>query len=215
MKESFEQKKKRAVKILSRLKKIYPDVKTALHFANPLEILVATILSAQCTDERVNKVTSGLFKKYRTARDYAKADPQKFEQEIRSTGFYKSKTKSILNAAKAICDRFSGEVPNRMEDLVTLPGVGRKTANVVLGNAFGIPGIAVDTHMIRLNRRFGLTEAEDAVKIEFELMELIPKKEWTDYSHRVIHHGRVRCFARKPDCAHCEIRDICPSAGKV
>jgi endonuclease-3 len=215
MSESLEQKKKRASKIFLRLRKANPGAKIALHFSNPLELLVATILSAQCTDKRVNMVTPALFKKYRHAEDYANANPKVFEQEIRSTGFYQNKTKSILGCCKEIVKRFGGKVPNRMEDLVTLPGVGRKTANVILGNAFGIPGLVCDTHMIRVNQRLGLTKNTDAVKIEFDLMELVPKKAWTQYSHLIIHHGRSRCFARKPDCPHCEIRDLCPFPDKT
>ena len=214
MNESLAQKKKRVLQISRRLRKAYPDARCALHFSNPLELLVATILSAQCTDKRVNLVTPEVFKKFKTAKDYAAADPKKFEERIHSTGFYKNKAKSILGAAKAIAERFNGKVPNRIEDLVTLPGVGRKTANVVLGNAFGIPGLTVDTHMIRLNGRLGLTKHTDAVKIERDLMEIVPEKDWTLYSHLIIFHGRNRCFARKPDCPRCEIRDLCPSAGK-
>lgn len=215
MKETPAAKKKRALKIIGRLKKAHPDAKCALHFSNSLELLVAVILSAQCTDKRVNMVTPGLFKKYRTAGDYAAADPGTFEGEIRSTGFYRNKAKNIVACGGEIAARHGGKVPNTMEELVKLPGIGRKTANAVLGNAFGIPGLCVDTHMIRLNRRLALTKEGDPVKIEFDLMPVVPKKEWTLYSHLIIHHGRVRCFARKPDCPHCEIRDLCPSAGKV
>lgn len=214
MKELLEQKKSRAAKIMKRLAKAYPDAKCALDFSNPLELLVATILSAQCTDKRVNMVTPALFKRYKTVEEFAGADPNELQGLIRSTGFYKNKAKNILGAAKGIVERFSGEVPARQEDLVSLPGVGRKTANVVLGSFFGIPGLTVDTHMIRLNNRLGLTQYQDAVKIEFELMTIIPQKEWSNYSHWIIHHGRQRCFARKPDCPNCEIRDLCPSAGK-
>ena len=215
MPESLEQKKKRALKIIAKLGKTNPNPKCALTFSNPLELLVATILSAQCTDKRVNMVTPAVFKKYPKAEDYAKANPAEFEGHIRSTGFYKNKTKNILGAAKEIVNRFSGRVPDCLEDLVTLPGVGRKTANVVLGNAYATPGLTVDTHMIRLNRRLGLTRNVDPVKIEYDLMKIVPQKLWTDYSHLIIHHGRNRCFARKPDCPGCEIRDLCPSAGKA
>jgi len=211
MKESSEQKKARVKKIIARLHKAYGPGKCALQHSNPLELLVAVILSAQCTDKRVNLVTPALFKKYRRPEDYAKADGKTFEEEIRSTGFYKNKAKSILGAARVIVEKHKGRVPQTMEELVELPGVGRKTANAVLGNAFGIPGICVDTHMIRINRRLGLTQNTDPVKIEFDLMPLLPKKDWTNYSHLIIHHGRVRCFARKPDCAHCAINDLCPS----
>ncbi len=215
MPESLEQKKKRALKIIAKLGKTNPNPKCALNFSNPLELLVATILSAQCTDKRVNMVTPAVFKKYPKAEDYAKANPAEFEGHIRSTGFYKNKTKNILGAAKEIVNRFAGRVPDRLEDLVTLPGVGRKTANVVLGNAYATPGLTVDTHMIRLNRRLGLTRNVDPVKIEYDLMKIVPQKLWTDYSHLIIHHGRNRCFARKPDCPGCEIRNLCPSAGKA
>lgn len=215
MKESVEQKKSRVKKIISRLKKAYGPVGCALHFSNPMELLVAVILSAQCTDKRVNLVTPEIFKKYRKPEDYAQADPKVFEGEIHSTGFYKNKAKNIIAAAKEILAKHDGKVPNTMEALVELPGVGRKTANAVLGNAYHVPGICVDTHMIRLNQRLGLTKHADPVKIEFDLMEIVPKKEWTDYSHLIIHHGRVRCFARKPDCPRCAINDLCPCAFKA
>ena len=215
MRESNEQKKSRASKIVSRLRKAYPNAKCALNFSNPLELLVATILSAQCTDKRVNLVTPAIFKKYHTAKNYADADPSEFENLVRTTGFYKNKAKNILGAAKQIAERFKGQVPNRLEDLVTLPGVGRKTANVILGNAYDTPGLTVDTHMIRLNRRLGLTRNTDPVKIERDLMTIVPQKIWTLYSHLIIHHGRARCAARKPDCAGCEIRELCPSCDKI
>ena len=197
--------------MIVRLRKAYGPGECALNFSNPLELLVAVILSAQCTDKRVNLVTPSVFKKYPSVRDYAKADPKIFEQEIRSTGFYKNKAKNILASAKTIGKKYGGRVPQTMEELVKLPGVGRKTANAILGNAYGIPGICVDTHMIRVNQRLGLTRNLDPVKIEFDLMPLVPKKEWTDYSHLIIHHGRVRCYARKPDCPHCAVNDLCPS----
>lgn len=200
---------------MRRLEKAYPDTACALHFQSPWELLVATVLSAQCTDKLVNRVTPALFERYPTVRAFAAAAPQDVQEAIHSTGFYRNKTKNILGAAQAVLARFGGEVPARMEDLVTIPGVGRKTANVILGNAFGIPGIAVDTHMIRINRLLGLTPHADPVKIESDLMALVPRKDWTRYSHRIIHHGRVRCFARRPDCSHCEIRSLCPSAEKV
>lgn len=196
--------------MLRFLRKAYPGLRCAIHFSNPWELLVATILSAQCTDKMVNKVTPVLFKKYPDIRSVADAVPKDFEKDIRSTGFYKNKTKNILASAREVLDRFGGKVPARMEDLVTLPGVGRKTANVILGNAFGIPGISVDTHMMRINRLLGLTQHTDPVKIEFDLMALVPHKDWTAYSSLIIHHGRVRCFARRPDCLHCEILKFCP-----
>ncbi len=215
MNETVEQKKKRVQAIIRRLLKTNPHPKCALDFTNPLELLVATILSAQCTDKRVNRVTPALFKKYGRAQDYANADPKVFGEEIRSTGFYQNKAKNIMGACREIVKRFGGKVPKRLEDLVTLPGVGRKTANVVLGNAFEIPGLTVDTHMIRLNQRLGLTKNADPVKIEFDLMKIVPQRQWTDYSHLIIYHGRNRCFARKPDCPNCEIRDLCPFPHKT
>lgn len=201
--------------IFLRLRKAYPDIRCALYFGTPWELLVATVLSAQCTDKLVNRVTPALFKKYPNLRAFAAAFPGTVEKMIRSTGFYRNKAKNILGAAKTVLEKFGGKVPARMEDLITIPGVGRKTANVILGNAFGIPGIPVDTHMIRINRLLKATRHSDPVKIEFDLMKLVPEKDWTLYSHLIIHHGRVRCFARRPDCWHCEIQDLCPSAYKV
>jgi len=215
MKEVFSEKKKRAYVIFRRLRKTYPGIRCALNFSTPWELLVATVLSAQCTDKLVNQVTPALFKKYPSMRSFAAADTKEVEKAVRSTGFYRNKTKSILGAAKAVLERFAGKVPARMEDLITIPGVGRKTANVILGNAFGVPGVAVDTHMIRINRLLELTSYSDPVKIEFDLMKLIPRKYWTLYSHLIIHHGRVCCFARRPDCVQCVIRGLCPSAGRT
>lgn len=215
MKEILKAKKNRARSILRRLKRIYPGVRCALRFKTPWELLVATVLSAQCTDKLVNRVTPALFKRFPTVRAFAAAGPRDVQKMIRSTGFYRNKAKNILGASKAVLERFGGKVPARMEELVTIPGVGRKTANVILGNAFGIPGIPVDTHMIRINRLLGLTRHKDPVKIECDLMGWVPEKDWTLYSHLVIHHGRARCFARRPDCAHCEIRSLCPSRGKA
>jgi len=214
MKETFQNTKKRLAKIFRRLQRVYPDAVCALYFRTPWELLVATVLSAQCTDKLVNQVTPALFQRYPGVRSFAIARPCDVETMIHSVGFYRNKTKNILGAAVAILERFGGEVPSRMEDLVTIPGVGRKTANVVLGNAFGIPGIAVDTHMIRVNRRLGLTRNTDPVKIERDLMVLVPRKDWIEYSHLIIHHGRARCVARKPDCPHCEIKSLCPFADK-
>ncbi|HQB12013.1 MAG TPA: endonuclease III [Candidatus Omnitrophota bacterium] len=214
MKETLEKKKRRASSIVRRLRKTYPDVRCALHFSNPWELLVATILSAQCTDKRVNKVTPVLFKKYPKISDYAGARVGQLESIIRSTGFYRNKAKNIIRAARVILAKFEGEVPRTMESLITIPGVGRKTANVVLGNAFGIPGISVDTHMIRLNRLLGFTRHTDPVKIEFDLMQIVPRRDWTLFSSLVIRHGRTRCPARRPDCPHCEIARQCASAGK-
>ena len=215
MKETLAAKKKRMRAIFLRLRKAYPDIRCALYFWTPWELLVATVLSAQCTDKLVNRVTPALFKKYPNLRAFAAASPGTVEKMIRSTGFYRNKAKNILGAAKTVLEKFGGKVPARMEDLITIPGVGRKTANVILGNAFGIPGIPVDTHMIRINRLLKATRHSDPVKIEFDLMKLVSEKDWTLYSHLIIHHGRVRCFARRPDCWHCEIQDLCPSAYKV
>jgi len=201
----------RVKKVLPVLKKTYPEARTALNFRNPLELLIATILSAQCTDARVNMVTKEVFKKYKSARDWAKADIKEIESDIKSTGFYRNKAISIKNGCAAIIERFDGEVPDTMEELLNLPGVGRKTANVVLGNAFGKPAIACDTHVIRLSRRLRLSENSDAVKLEFDLAEIVPKKDWTMFSHMLILHGRQYCGARKPDCENCPISRYCPS----
>jgi endonuclease-3 len=202
----------RVREILPILGKIYPGARTALNFKNPLELLIATILSAQCTDVRVNMVTGEVFKKYKSAVDWAKADIKEIESDIKSTGFYRHKATSIKSACAEIIERFDSRVPDTMEELVTLPGVGRKTANVVLGNAFGMPAIACDTHVIRLSRRLGLSENSDAVKLEFDLAEIVPKKSWTLFSHLLIFHGRNVCRARKPDCENCQISKYCPSA---
>ncbi|MFH0985578.1 MAG: endonuclease III [Candidatus Omnitrophota bacterium] len=210
MRETLIDKKNRAGAIFRRLRRAYPEAQCALFFRTPWELLVATVLSAQCTDKCVNQVTPSLFKEYPSVQVFAAADPGEVEKAIRSTGFFRNKTRSILGAAQVILERWGGEVPARMEDLITIPGVGRKTANVILGNAFGVPGIPVDTHMIRINRLLELTRHMDPVKIELDLMELLPKRNWTLYSHRIIHHGRARCLARRPDCPHCEIRDLCP-----
>ena len=192
------------------LKKEYPDVECSLNFSNPLELLVATILSAQCTDERVNKVTPLLFKKYKTAKDYSKANLEKFMEEIHSTGFYKNKSKNIIGAARIIVEKFEGKVPDSMEKIITLPGVARKTGNVVLGNAFGIAsGIVVDTHIKRLSYRIGLTKNTNPEKVEKDLIELIPKKDWIDFAHRLVKHGRQVCIARKPDCDNCGMKSFC------
>lgn len=202
----------RVKKIWPILKKTYPDAKIALNFGNPLELLIATILSAQCTDVRVNIVTKDLFKKYKSAKDWANADLKQIESDIKSTGFYHNKGVSIKRACTAISDKLGGKVPDTMEKLVGLPGVGRKTANVVLGNAFGVPGIVCDTHVIRLSRRLGLSENTDAVKLEFDLGEIVPKKNWTKFSDLLIFHGRNICKAPKPDCQNCPISKYCPAA---
>jgi endonuclease-3 len=191
----------------------YPDAHCELDFRTPLELLVATILSAQSTDVRVNMVTPALFAAYPDAAAYAAADRGRLEEMIHSTGFFRNKTASITGMATALCERFGGEVPKRLTELVTLPGVGRKTANVVLGNAFGIPGITVDTHVARLSKRFGWTEADDPDRIEAELGAIFPRRDWTMLSHRLIWHGRRLCFARKPACGVCPLADLCPSFG--
>ncbi|MCL4234142.1 MAG: endonuclease III [Deltaproteobacteria bacterium] len=203
--------KKRATKIWAILKEDYPAAECALRFRQPLDLLVATILSAQCTDERVNQVTTSLFKTYNTARDYANADIGELEDAIRSTGFFRNKAKNIQAMAKKLVEEFRGEVPRTLDELVTLPGVGRKTANVVLGNAFGVPGITVDTHLGRLSRRMGFTEHDDPVKVEFDLMDLIPRDDWTHFSHAMIWHGRRVCASRRPNCAECRVGKLCPS----
>jgi len=204
---------RRARRINRELAALYPDAHCELDFTNPLELLVATILSAQTTDRRVNMITPVLFAKYRTAADYAGADRAEVEQIIESTGFFRAKTTSLIGLGQALCDRFGGEVPGRLADLVTLPGVGRKTANVVLGNAFGVPGITVDTHFGRLAQRFGWTQQSDPVKIEHEVGDLVPKAEWTMLSHRLIWHGRRVCHSRKPACGACGIAALCPAFG--
>lgn len=207
--------KEKISKIINLLKKEYPDAHIALKFSNPLELLVATVLSAQCTDVTVNRVTTALFKKYKTAKDYANADTKEFEQDIRSTGFYHNKAKNIINAAKLIVERYSGRVPDTMERLITLPGVARKTANIVLFNAFNkIEGIAVDTHVRRLSQRLTLTENEDPEKIEQDLMTLIPKGMWGKFSYLLIDHGRKICIAKMPLCPKCVLRNLCPSFRK-
>ena len=205
--------KQKTGKIISRLKKRYPDAKCSLNFKNPLELLIATVLSAQCTDERVNKVTKDLFRKYKTAKDYAGARPGVLEDDIRSTGFYKNKTRSIINCCKKITQNHGGSVPATLDELVQLDGIGRKTANVILGNVFDTPGITVDTHVKRVSNRLGLTENQDPVKIEYDLMVLVPQKEWTHFSHLIIFHGRNTCMARKPLCGECVIESYCPKVG--
>ncbi len=199
--------------IIAELRRLYPDAKTSLNFSNPLELLVATQLSAQSTDERVNMVTADLFKKYRRVEDYATVSQEELERDIRSTGFYHNKAKNIRAAAQRILTNYGGEVPRTMEDLLTLPGVGRKTANLVLGNAFGIvEGIVVDTHVGRLARRFGWTTNEDPVKVEQDLMRIIPREDWLHLPYLLICHGRAICIARKPLCAQCTLVPLCPSA---
>ena len=215
MRESRDAKRARARKIIGALKKAYPDAKIALNFGNPLELLVATILSAQCTDERVNQVTPALFKRYTTARDYARADAAELEEQIRSTGFYRAKTRSIIAMAKGLVEKHGGEVPRSRAELVALPGVGLKTANVVLGNAYGGQAIAVDTHVFRVTQRLGLARSGDPDEIHDQLSDVLPQKEWTFTTHLIQAHGRRCCFARKPLCPACPIRTLCPWPGKT
>jgi endonuclease-3 len=205
---------RRARRINKVLAETYPDAHCELDFTNPLELVVATVLSAQSTDKGVNLVTPALFRHYRTAEDYAGADRATLETEIKSTGFFRAKTNSLIGLGQALVERYDGEVPARLEDLVTLPGIGRKTANVVLGNAFDIPGITVDTHFGRLARRFGWTAETDPVKVEHEVGPLFPKREWTILSHRLIFHGRRVCHSRKPACGVCPVAHWCPSYGE-
>jgi endonuclease-3 len=205
---------RRARRVNRELALLYPDAHCELDFTSPLELLVATILSAQTTDRRVNMVTPKLFAKYRTAADYAAADRAEMETMIQSTGFFRAKTTSLIGLGQALCDRFGGEVPGRLRDLVTLPGVGRKTANVVLGNAFGVPGITVDTHFGRLAKRFGWTTKDDPDKVEQEVGTLFPRSDWTMLSHHLIWHGRRVCHARKPACGACGVAALCPSFGE-
>ena len=209
-------REERAAAIVKALSRVYPDAHCELDFADPLQLLISTILSAQCTDKRVNMVTPELFKRYRTAADLAAASQEDIEKVIQSTGFYRSKAKAIRATCADIVAKHGGKVPQTMEELTTLRGVGRKTANVVLGNAFGKnEGVVVDTHVSRLAQRLGLTKQTTPEKIEEDLIKLIPRARWTDFSHWLIWHGRRRCYARKPDCPGCELRAICPSAGKV
>ncbi len=212
--ETSQAKAARTRRIIRGLRQTYPDAHCELDHSNPLELLVATILSAQCTDKQVNLVTAGLFRKYQSAADYAGAPPAQLEQDIKRLGFFRNKTRSIRGCCQQLVTRHGGEVPRTMEELVQLPGVGRKTANVVLGNAFHTnAGIVVDTHVARLSQRLGLTTQKDPVKIEQELMTLVPRDQWTLFSHWIIWHGRRRCGARKPECDLCEIRDVCPRIG--
>jgi len=206
----------RSKKILQRFDRAYPDPRCALTHRNPLQLLVSTILSAQCTDERVNKVTATLFKTYRTAEDFAYASPSKLEAAIRPTGFFRNKAKSVMGACKMIVEEYGGKVPRTMEQLLTLPGVARKTANVVLGTAYGIAaGVVVDTHVLRLSNRLGFSKQKDPKKIELDLIDLVPKKRWIEISHQLIWHGRLVCQARKPKCAECMIEDLCFATDKT
>jgi endonuclease-3 len=213
--ESAQVKKTRVAKILTRLGKAYPGAGIELRFGNPLELLTATILSAQCTDQRVNAVTATLFERYRTAEEWAQAQPATLEKEIHSTGFFKSKAKSLIGMGRALAERHGGQVPRTLAELTALPGVGRKTANVVLGNAFGIPALAVDTHVTRVSQRLGLTRADDPEKIHDDLCAVFPRPKWTQATHLLIIHGRRTCGARKPDCPRCPVLALCPWSGKT
>ena len=209
--ESSDAKKQRTAKIIAGLKKTYPSADCELGHSNPLQLLIATILSAQCTDKRVNIVTKTLFKKFRTAGDFANAALPALEQEIKTTGFFRNKAKNIKACCQKLIELHAGKVPRTMEELTQLPGVGRKTANVVLGNAFGVNvGVVVDTHVTRLSNRLGLTKQDNPEKIEQDLMTLVPQKDWVLFSHLLIWHGRRRCSARKPDCENCEVQKLCP-----
>src|SRR5947207_11149391 len=215
MRESAEAKRRRARKIVAALKKAYPDAKIALNFSTPLELVVATILAAQCTDERVNMVTPALFRKYRTAGDWAAADLATLEGEIHSTGFFRAKARSIVGMARALGERHGGDVPRTRDELTALPGVGLKTANVVLGNAFGQQAIAVDTHVFRVSQRLGLARSEDADAVHDQLVDTLPRKEWTLATHLLTTHGRRTCTARKPACPACPVRALCPWPDKT
>jgi endonuclease-3 len=202
--------------VIRKLARRYPEARCSLDFGSPLQLLVATILSAQCTDERVNMVTPALFAKYRSAQDFADANPDELAEMIRSTGFFRNKTKALVGMGQALAERHGGEVPRSMEELVQVPGVGRKTANVVLGNAFGIAeGVVVDTHVKRISHRLGFTKHTDPAKIERDLMRLVPKKDWTLFPHLMIHHGRAICQARKPRCEICPVNTLCPAGEKA
>ena len=212
--EPIAERKARAKRLIRGLRKSYANADCALHHENALQLLVATILSAQCTDERVNRVTPGLFAKYEDARAYAAADPDELEGLIRTTGFFRNKARSILGLGRALVERHDGEVPSEMAELVNLPGVGRKTANVLRGTWFGLPGITVDTHVKRLSGRMELTDETDPVKIEFALQKVLPEKDWTFTSHAIIWHGRLVCRARRPECDRCTLSPDCPFPGR-
>jgi endonuclease-3 len=211
--ESRAERKKRAQRIARALRRAYPDARCALRFDSPFQLLIATILSAQCTDEMVNRVTAEIFAGYASPKALADAEPAEIERLVRRTGFFRQKARSIQSASRDIVEKFGGEVPRTLEELVTLRGVARKTANLVLGTAFAVPGLAVDTHMKRVNRRLRLTSEDDPVEIERDLAELIPREEWTGYTHRVIEHGRQCCDARRPRCEACPLRADCPHPG--
>ena len=216
VRETLQQRQNRAQAILRRLKKEYPDAKCELDWSTPLELAVATILSAQCTDKRVNLVTPALFRKYRAAQDWAATPQETLEKEFHSTGFFRNKAKNVRALMARIDADFGGELPGDFDVLVSLPGIGRKTANLLVATVFGRPGLVVDTHFIRLSNRLGFVKNEtDATKIERALQRIVPEKNWTDWSHAMVFHGRRRCFARKPDCPNCPLADLCPSAGKA
>ncbi|MBI2015138.1 MAG: endonuclease III [Candidatus Rokubacteria bacterium] len=215
MRETLDARRARARALVRALGKAYPDATIALDFTTPLELLAATILAAQCTDERVNRVTPALFAKYRTARDWAAADPATLEREVHSTGFYRAKARALVGMARALVERHGGTVPRAREALVRLPGVGLKTANVVLGNAFGEPAIAVDTHVFRVSQRLGLARADDPDRIHDQLVEVLPRRDWTHTTHLLQAHGRLTCGARKPLCPACPVRSLCPWPGKT
>jgi endonuclease-3 len=212
MKKAVNPLRARARRIVRRLAVVYPEAPCALNYANPLQLLVATILSAQCTDERVNQVTPALFARYPDAFAFAAAKPKELQKLIKSTGFFRNKARNLILCCRQLVERHGGEVPATMEELVPLAGIGRKTANVILSNAFGVPGIPVDTHVGRLSQRLGLSPHKDPVKIERDLMSLIPRKDWTMFGHRLIHHGRQVCHARRPHCEECELARLCPTA---
>lgn len=215
IKVSKKQAGERVKKILPVLKKAYPNAHCTLDYSTPLELLIATIMAAQCTDKRVNIVTKDVFKKYKSAAEWAAVDVKQIEADIKSTGFYRNKSKNIKETARMVADEFGGEVPATMDELLTLPGVGRKTANVLLGNVFETQGVVCDTHVIRLSRRLQLSANSDPVKLELDLMEIVPKKEWTIFSHLLVFHGRAVCLGRKPKCEGCVVSDHCPSANRA
>lgn len=210
LKNTLEGKRARAAEVLRRLRKQYPDATCSLDFKDPLQLLVSTILAAQCTDERVNIVTKSLFKKYRRPQDYVNAPPGELEQDIRTCGFFNQKAKSIRNACKTIIERYGGKVPGTMEELLTLDGVGRKTANVILGECYGVPGVIVDTHCTRLANRLGFTKTTEAGKIEQDIMKIVPREDWNIFSHCLVFHGRAVCNARAPRCSECVVNGLCP-----
>lgn len=215
MKKKIKNEKERMGQVLQILSEIYPDVHIQLHFQTPFQLLIATILSAQCTDDRVNKVTPKLFAKYLTVEDFTKVPQEELEKDIFSTGFYKSKAEKIQKTAKIVSEQYGGEVPSTMEELLKLPGVGRKTANVLLGHVFDTPGIVVDTHVLRISNRLGFVESDNAEKVEFALMELIPEDQWVIFTHYFINHGRKVCVSRKPKCMNCQVEHLCRYDSKV